>query len=403
MEKDYEIDESRVDDYLMDADWPWPLALAYVLEKDHPGAIRRVLWAFETYIGRDNCCHAVAYSLLQTAKAGDLETLDWNVIRDIERPLLDAVKKGRVGTSGRETQNGRLVSLDQSLWSGSEIVPNETSELRKSGGRERAVLQSAPDQTNYPIFVYDVHVSASELRAEFGECRIEYCFLPAPNAGELRQLSEMFNLASMGTIAADTNLFENEAGEIMVVPPLGVETEEQWQQHVAGNLRAFVKALSGLRDGELHAYVFLEPTAYKIPREYWFQNGDLIRIASDSQLVPRRFRRAPIVADMRDLVRWRDFLRDDALSLPSSRGMRADLIPSGMPGRPTGKKIMLEFFNKRIVAGEVSSVGLSDEARILKQMYDQATDSSAPSLTQSTIENAIRQEYWKYRKENKSI
>ena len=165
MEDKIEVDDQLIADKLAEPEWPWIIALAFLAKDRAPEAIAKVIWALERYDGGriGKIATGMALKELNHALVGDASESDWSVIKEIERPIIQAIRAGAIESFGSKKPKPDIVlkPLKRLLWAGGEIIMNETSDLKPEGERESDSPKFARQNSTR---AYDVHVSASDIR-----------------------------------------------------------------------------------------------------------------------------------------------------------------------------------------------------------------------------------------------
>ena len=165
MEDIIKVDDQLIADKLAEPEWPWIIALAYIAEARAQNAVAIVIWWLDYYkdAGLIDIATGMALKHLNKALVGDASESDWSVIKEIERPIIQAIRAGEIVSFGskKPKPDVELKRLKRLLWAGGEIIMNETSDLKPAGERES---DSPTFARHNSIRAYDVHVSASDIR-----------------------------------------------------------------------------------------------------------------------------------------------------------------------------------------------------------------------------------------------
>ena len=160
-----EVDDQLIENTLAEPEWPWIIALAYTVRNVAPNAVATMIWALNHYAkGKSaDIATGIALSHLYKIVAGETRDFDWSVIDEIERPIIQAIRTGKITSFGRNEPDSPILELDRTIWTGGEIVMNMTSELKSAGERSLSVFDSTFAGQS-PIWAYDIHVSAKDVR-----------------------------------------------------------------------------------------------------------------------------------------------------------------------------------------------------------------------------------------------
>ena len=165
MEDLINVDDQLISDKLAEPEWPWIIALAYLAEARAHNAVAIVIWWLDYYknAGLTDVATGMALKHLNKALVGHASESDWSVIKEIERPIIQAIRSGEIVSFGSKKPRPNIVlkPLKRLLWAGGEIIMNETSDLKPEGERES---DSSTFARQNSIRSYDVHVSASDIR-----------------------------------------------------------------------------------------------------------------------------------------------------------------------------------------------------------------------------------------------
>ena len=168
MEDIIEVDDQLIADKLAEPEWPWIIALAYLAESRAQNAVATVIWWLDYYedAGLIDIATGMALKHLNKALVGDASESDWSVIKEIERPIIQAIRSGEIVSFGSKKPKPNIVlkPLKRLLWAGGEIIMNETSDLKPAGERGSDCPTFARQNSTR---AYDVHVSASDIRELF--------------------------------------------------------------------------------------------------------------------------------------------------------------------------------------------------------------------------------------------
>ena len=165
MEDIIKVDDQLIADKLAEPEWPWIIALAYLGEDRAQNAVATVIWWLDYYkdAGLIDVATGMALKHLNKALVGDASESDWSVIKEIERPIIQAIRAGEIVSFGSKKPKPDIVlkPLKRLLWAGGEIIMNETSDLKPAGERGSDCPTFARQNSTR---AYDVHVSASDIR-----------------------------------------------------------------------------------------------------------------------------------------------------------------------------------------------------------------------------------------------
>lgn len=166
MEDTIEVDDQLIENTLAEPEWPWIIALAYTVRNVAPEAVATMIWALKHY-AQGECAEiatGIALTHLYGLVAGETSKFDWSVIDEIERPIIQAIRRGEIASFGRNEPDSPIRELDQTLWAGGEILMNKKSELKLAGERTLSDFDGTFARQN-PTWAYDIHVNANGIRA----------------------------------------------------------------------------------------------------------------------------------------------------------------------------------------------------------------------------------------------
>ena len=163
MEDTIEVDDQLIENTLAEPEWPWIIALAYTVRNVAPDAVATMIWALNHHA--DGKCAKIATGIasihLYGLVAGETSEFDWSVIEEIERPIIQAIRRGEIASFGRNEPGSKIHQIDRTLWAGGEIVMYKTSDLKPVGDRKSKDPAFARQN---PTWAYDIHVSASGVK-----------------------------------------------------------------------------------------------------------------------------------------------------------------------------------------------------------------------------------------------